>query len=157
MKNDAAVRTALYETALLVCVLALGTAFLVSFVRGIGRAGHAPPTDATVETFIPANLDDRRGGRVEVLNASNEAGIARDATQRLRDAGFDVVHFGNAPESGVDSSVVYSRTADDAVARAVAQALGIARVVSQPDTTLYVDASVMLGTDWRRAISTRAR
>ena len=149
-------KTARYETLILAIVLAIGAAFLVSFARGLGTRTETPE-DVLPDADAPANLDERRVGRVEVLNATRVAGIARDATQQLRDAGFDVVHFGNADGIGADSSVVYSRVSNDEIAKAAAAALGITRVVLQPDTTLYVDASVVLGADWRPVNSTRAR
>ncbi|MGH7501243.1 MAG: LytR C-terminal domain-containing protein [Longimicrobiales bacterium] len=156
MSSRASVRRARYETLLLAIVLASASAFVVSFVGGIGGSADTP-APAAIESFAPANLDDTRVGRVEVLNGAGEAGWARDATMRLREAGFDVVYFGNATVTGVDSSIVYSRIMNDEVAHAAARALGITRVVSQPDTTLYVDASILLGADWRPSISTRAR
>ena len=149
-------KTARYETLILAIVLAIGAAFLVSFARGLGTRTETPE-DVLPDADAPANLDERRVGRVEVLNATRVAGIARDATQQLRDAGFDVVHFGNADGIGADSSVVYGRISNDEIAKAAAAALGITRVVLQPDTTLYVDASVVLGADWRPVNSTRAR
>jgi hypothetical protein len=143
-------RSALIETALLVLVFAVASAFLVSFVRGIaGGSDEAAVAAGPAETFTPANLDTRRVGRIEVLNAARTAGLARDATQRLRTAGFDVVYFGNTSAADPDSSVVYDRTGDDDVARAAADVLGIRRVITRADTTLYVDATVILGADWR--------
>jgi hypothetical protein len=150
-------RTARYETLLLAVVLALAAAFLVSFARGVGSRTVATPAESPPETSAPANLDERRVGRIEVLNGTRAAGIARDATQQLRDAGFDVVYFGNAASSGRDSSVVYSRIENDEVAKAAAAVLGIGRVETQLDTSLYVDASVVLGADWRLPGSIRAR
>lgn len=150
-------KTARYETLLLAIVFAIGLAFLVSFVRGLGSPGPAAPETPSVESNAPANLDERRVGRVEVLNATRVAGIAREATQRLRDAGFDVVSFGNAEISDADSSIVYSRIPDDEIARAAAAALGIDRVEVRPDTSLYLDVSVVLGADWRPVSSTRSR
>jgi hypothetical protein len=86
--------------------------------------------------------------RVEVLNGSGVAGIAWDATQLLRGKGFDVVSFGNAETYSADSSVVMDRVGTMETARSVAEALGIARVRSEPDSTLFVDVTVLLGPDW---------
>jgi hypothetical protein len=86
--------------------------------------------------------------RVEVLNAGGLEGAARRATERLRDAGFDVVLTGNANSFGQDSSIVYDRLGNPDWAEAVAKALGIPNVESRPDTNLYVDVSVVLGRDW---------
>jgi hypothetical protein len=89
------------------------------------------------------------GIRVEVLNASGQTGLARQGTAYLRDQGFDVVYYGNAPAGfGPDSSVVLDRAGHPQRARLVADALGIRNVVARPDTNLYVDATVVLGRDW---------
>ncbi len=86
--------------------------------------------------------------RVEVLNAAGRAGLAREATRRLRARGFDVVYFGNAAEFGRDSSVVLDRVGDLRTARSVAGALGIRNVASEPDSSRLLEVSVVLGTDW---------
>ncbi len=89
--------------------------------------------------------------RVEVLNAGGAPGMARRATERLREKGFDVVYYGNARTFGRDSSLVLDRVGDVRAARSVADALGIRRVRSLPDSNLYLDVSVLLGTDWSPA------
>jgi LytR cell envelope-related transcriptional attenuator len=86
--------------------------------------------------------------RVEVLNAGGVSGVARDVTDRLRDAGFDVVQWGNARTFDLDSTVVIDRVRRPDFAEAVANAMGIRNVLSEPDSNLYVDVSVLLGRDW---------
>lgn len=122
----------------LFAVLGAVAALLGSFIIGLG-GGDAPGTAAD-----PAPARART--RVEVLNGTTRAGLARSATERLRDAGFDVVYFGNGPRT--DSSVVLDRTGRPDVARAVAEALGVPHVRSQPDPGLYLDVTVILGADW---------
>ncbi len=86
--------------------------------------------------------------RVEVLNAGGEQGAARVATDELRSLGFDVVYFGNAETFDAEMSVVVDRVGRLEAARAVADALGIRNVRSEPDTSLYLDTTVRLGRDW---------
>lgn len=86
--------------------------------------------------------------RVEVLNGGGHSGAAREATEQLRDRGFDVVFFGNAGSFDRDSSVVLDRTGRLDAARDVADALGIRNVRSEPDSNLYLDVSVVLGMEW---------
>ena len=86
--------------------------------------------------------------RVEVLNGGGQAGVARAATELLRDAGFDVVFFGNAGSFDQDSSLVLDRVGEPAWASAVAEALGIHNLRSEPNPNLYLDVSVVLGRDW---------
>lgn len=89
--------------------------------------------------------------RVEVLNASGVAGQARAATLELRELGFDVVHFGNADSFGRDSTAVVDRVGREDLARAVADALGVVTVVSDPDPNLFVEVTVLLGSEWQSA------
>ena len=86
--------------------------------------------------------------RVEVLNAGGREGMARLATDHLRDRGFDVVYFGNAEDFGQDSTIVLDRAARPQAAYAVGQALGTDWVESQPDANLYLDVTVLLGSGW---------
>lgn len=87
--------------------------------------------------------------RVEVLNLGGVSGMGRDATQALRDAGFDVVELGNVvPFNEQGPSQVIDRVGRTDIAQAVALAVGIDNVQSDPDPNLYVEVSVLLGSDW---------
>ena len=86
--------------------------------------------------------------RVEIINASRTRGLARRATRLLRDRGFDVVTFSNS-QTTQDSTVVLDRTNHIEWARLVGKALGGARVEARPDTSRYVDVTVVLGGTWR--------
>ena len=85
---------------------------------------------------------------VEVLNAGGVSGVAREATAALRAAGFDVVSFGNASSFDQVESVVVDRIGDPNPALSVASVLGIRNVRSEPDSNLYLDISVLLGSQW---------
>lgn len=85
---------------------------------------------------------------VEVLNASGRDGDARAGTRVLRRAGIDVVYFGNAAELH-DSTRILVRRGDGRAARRVRAVLGIGRVIMAPDTGRLLDASVLLGADFR--------
>lgn len=100
-------------------------------VRAVGRSGDGP-----------------QAVRVEVLNGAGTAGLARDATHRLRGNGFDVVFFGNADHFDHSRSVVVDRVGDLEHARTVAAALGIDSVVTAVDSTLMLEVTVILGGDW---------
>ncbi len=97
---------------------------------------------------VPVLVPDGVRIRVEVLNGSQVGGLARRATFALRDAGFDVVSYGNASESR-DSTLVLVRSGHDDWGLLVARALGGAHVESRPDTSRYLDVTVLLGRDWR--------
>ena len=85
---------------------------------------------------------------VEVLNAGGVSGVAREATAVLRSAGFDVVSFGNASSFDQVESVVVDRIGDPISALSVASVLEIRNVRSEPDSNLYLDISVLLGSQW---------
>ena len=122
-------------------------AFVISFVSGL-RGG--PDERITGDAEHGGEELDRMGPRVrvEVLNAGGVAGLARRATEHLRDRGFDVVAFGNAGVSDNERTVVLARTSDVDDARDVAAALGVDTVAVEPDPQLYLDVTVLLGRDW---------
>lgn len=122
---------------------------------GLLMAGAALTHAAIREPEVPArapapDLTDRTRPRVkvQVLNATTTRGLARRATAFLRDRGFDVVEMGTAPEQ-LDSSVVLDRAGNPDRARRVAEALGGARVETRPDTSRYLDVTVLIGRSWR--------
>ena len=91
---------------------------------------------------------ERTRVRVEVLNATTVRGLARRATMYLRDRGFDVVEIGTASEQH-DSTLVFDRSGHPEWAKNVADALGGARVEARPDSSRYLDVTVLLGRSWR--------
>ena len=123
-----------------VVVLAAGA------LLGSAIAQWSPSVPETVEEEVPPELGSRV--RVEVLNAGGQAGMAQRATDELRDRGFDVVYFGNADRFDEVSSVVLDRVGRLDAARAVADALFIEEIRSEPDTGLYLDVTVRLGSGW---------
>jgi hypothetical protein len=86
--------------------------------------------------------------RVEVLNATRVRGLARRATMHLRDRGFDVVNVGTSREAR-DSTLVLDRSGHAEWAALVALALGGARVEQAPDSSRYLDVTVLVGATWR--------
>jgi hypothetical protein len=88
--------------------------------------------------------------RVQVVNASSVRGLARRATQVLRDHGFDVVEAGTGTDAqALDSALVLDRSGHPDWAQRVAKALGGARVESRPDSSRYLDVTVFVGRSWR--------
>jgi len=86
--------------------------------------------------------------RVQVLNATKTRGLARRAMLYLRDQGFDVVEMGTT-SAGRDTTLVLDRSNHPEWARTVATSLGMARVESRPDTSRYLDVTVLIGSSWR--------
>jgi hypothetical protein len=102
-----------------------------------------------LDSYAPADARAPEGTRikVEVLNGTRTKGLARRATLYLRDRGFDVVGSGTNSEPRA-TTIVYDRSSHPGWARLVARALN-APVVNLPDSSRYLDVTVILGADWR--------
>lgn len=85
--------------------------------------------------------------KVEVLNATTTRGLARRATFFLRDRGFDVVAMGTSKEQR-EATLVLDRSGHPQWAALVARAFN-AKVEARPDTSRYLDVTVLVGRDWR--------
>jgi hypothetical protein len=85
--------------------------------------------------------------KVEVLNATATRGLARRATMFLRDRGFDVVASGTYREQRGETLVI-DRSNHPEWARLVARAMS-ARIESHPDSSRYLDVTVLIGANWR--------
>ena len=108
------------------------------------RGGDASGRPGRIERVVP----ESQRIRVEVMNAAGTRGLARRATAVLRDAGFDVVGSGNWAVR-LDSNLVLVRSGDTTWASVAARVLGGARVESRPDSSRYLDLTIVLGAAWR--------
>lgn len=115
-----------------------------TIVRAAGPGAPTPPP--LTDTLARAPADARV--KVEVINATRVRGLARRATRALRDRGFDVVAVGTTAERQ-DSTLVLDRSGHPDWARRAARAMGGARVEARPDTSRYLDLTVLVGGAWR--------
>lgn len=140
------------QTALLVLVLLGAGVLLGSFLlEWRGHELEVPGSTADFEglpsSVSPESFADRIS--VEVLNGAGEAGAAALVTEALRDAGYDVKTFGNAASFEYEKTIVIDRSARSGAARSVADALGVDEVRSEPQPALHLDATIVLGLDWK--------
>jgi hypothetical protein len=84
--------------------------------------------------------------KVEVLNASKNRGAARRATLLLRERGYDVVSMGTTRRQQ-SATVVLDRSNHPEWATLITKAIG-GTAVARPDTSRYLDITVLLGSDW---------
>ena len=105
----------------------------------LGAAAEA----ASIEPLAPPGVRIK----VEVLNATKVRGLARKATFYLRDRGFDVVAMGTAREQR-ETTLVLDRSDHPSWAAIVGRAFN-AKVEARPDSSRYLDVTVLLGSDWR--------
>jgi hypothetical protein len=134
---------------LLLVVAVLVGSLAAGLVGGLGGGDDVVTADPE-RAAAPKSSAPRPAGRVrvEVLNASGVPGLARKGTEVLRDGGFDVVSYGNAPGFAPDTSLVLDRVGRMELARSVADAVQVPRVYARPDSNVYVDVTVVLGRDW---------
>lgn len=145
-----------FQMLLVVLVLlgvgALGASFWLEW-RGIrmGDVGDRLPGFAA--TLAGPEEEAETPLRVEVLNGSGERGAARAVAMRLRDAGLDVVYFGNARSFDHEVTSVVNRSGLPGAARRVADVLGADSVATDVAQELYLDATIILGRDWKELSS----
>lgn len=129
-------------------ILALGTLVVIFVVSGLYKGCGSPvdPRRAVDTTGLIGEYI-----QVEVLNGCGMSGLASEMTDYLRMRGFDVVFTGNNEIFGVEKTHVLNRINDPRAAQQVALAIGLSSssVVVQPDPGLYVEASVVIGCDYR--------
>ncbi len=123
----------------------LGLANLIPGSGGLEQDEVESVGESILDVTVPT-LEDRI--RVEVLNGGGIQGVAAQATEVLRDRGFDVVYFGNESSFGRDSSVIVDRTMRSGALDSVSRSLDIAATRIDPDSARLVDITVLLGTDW---------
>jgi len=116
--------------------------------RGRPRSPTTPDGAAAVTEDSTARAPTGVRVRVQVLNATRTRGLARNATRYLRDRGFDVVEVGTE-RTPRDSTLVYDRSGHPDWAARVARAMGGARVEARPDSSRYLDVTVLIGRSWR--------
>ncbi len=136
-------------------ILALIGAAVAAWLRTDSGAANAPSwlawattrgagAPATAARLVPEGTRIK----VEVLNATDTRGLARIATFVLRDAGFDVVFFGNTSERA-DTTVVRDRSGHPEWAQLAAQAIQPSRTEVRADSGRLVDLTVVVGRSWR--------
>jgi hypothetical protein len=131
---------------MLVVAIAFGGA-LIWGVRHRGPIAPAPVRSVAVaqpERLAPVGTRVR----VQVLNGTKTKGLARRATQVLRDHGFDVVET-STDIVARDTTIVYDNSGHAEWAASIAKLFAPARVVPRADTSRYLDITISIGSSWR--------
>jgi hypothetical protein len=129
-------------TLLVLALIAVGLV-LAAFATWFRiRAG---PENRAADRPVPGERDRIV---VEVLNATSAAGLARAATDRLRDGGIDVVLFASDTGAALDSTQVLVRRGPAEAGERVAKVLGVGVPRAAPDPGRLVDVTVRLGRDF---------
>jgi hypothetical protein len=135
-------------------LLLVGGALAASFLLETrSELDKSPPPAATANSRTDIAFDEQqRRIRVEVLNGAGDPGAAARITETLRTAGFDVKTYGNAARYDYEQTVVLDRSGRPGAAGAVSAALRGAEIREELDSELYLDATVILGDDWRALV-----
>ena len=138
-----------FHTGLVVAVLLLAGALLGSGLLEWGDRRQVTPSDpaAALGGASSTRGEEMERISVEVLNGAGARGAAARISGRLRDMGFDVKTFGNAP-SPQDRTILIDRSGRTWAARALSDSLGGVPVRADPAPELYLDATLILGSDW---------
>jgi len=93
--------------------------------------------------------------KLEVLNGSGDPGAARVVGELLIALDYDVVAFENADSFDYEVTEVIDRAGRGPDVAEVAELLGADSVYVALDPDLHLDATVILGKDWRSLIPKR--
>ncbi len=133
----------------LILVVAHWIALSVVLVGCSKRDGRATAGTVSSAAAVDTTVGHAPAGvriKVEVLNASKNHGAARRATLLLRDRGYDVVAMGTTGRTQAET-VVLDRSNHPEWAQLITKVIG-GKPVARPDTSRYLDATVVLGSDW---------
>jgi hypothetical protein len=142
--ESGAVRRLRIAAVVLLVLVVLVAATWVLHARQAGRSPLSAVLPHADGQRAPADVRIR----VQVLNTTSTRGLARRATRLLRDRGFDVVELGTTSPA-LDTTLVLDRSGHPVWASTVADILGPARAVARPDSSRYLDVTVLLGRAWR--------
>ena len=123
----------------------------------IDRNVIRPPAERRT-TVAPMTVEAGEEIQVGVQNACGRPGVAREVAEYLRTHRFDVPEYGNATETE-RRTIVIDHVGDSLAARKVAYALDLPpqRIVARVDSSLHLQATVVIGADYHELRSHRAR
>jgi LytR cell envelope-related transcriptional attenuator len=132
---------------LLIIIVLSSVVFVLIFIL-INRLFINPPVDSLLPHNQRRTVSEQYI-QLNVLNGTNNKGIARQAMNYLRDRGFDVVEINNY-ESFVKKSFILDLVNDSLSAHNVAFAVGIgdSMILKRIDSSLYLRVSLIIGQDY---------
>lgn len=86
--------------------------------------------------------------RLEILNGTGNAGLARRTAELYRSYGFDVVTVGNAAREDVAQTLVVDRVGNETFTTRTAEIIRASLVDLQPGAQAGVDVTIVLGEDF---------
>ncbi|HUI93701.1 MAG TPA: LytR C-terminal domain-containing protein [Chitinivibrionales bacterium] len=137
-----------------VILLVTGIVLIIAMVAGLSgtSAKGAAPAETPAPQKSEADQKVPSIGRIQVLNGCGIDGAAKTMANFLRARKFDVKDEGNAKTDNYARTMVVSHTKDQAVARQVAQALGVQTVVLIRNGSDLYDVTVFVGADFKEHV-----
>jgi len=110
-----------------------------------------PPVEEKLVVEPPRPL------QIEILNGCGVSGIAAQFTDYFRARGFDVIRTENYETFNVLETVVIDRRDNRENSLRIAEALGLdeSRILIEVNETIFFDATIILGKDFRQLESWR--
>ena len=133
--------------SLIVLVLVVDLVLIFFIVRQCSAPTELPPDLPLVEDKKP-----QHPLQIEVLNGCGVTGVANRFTDFLRERGFDVIKTDNFESFNVLKTVVIDRRGvrDNGIRIAEALGLGNERVLQEVNEAYLIDATVVVGKDYRQ-------
>ena len=132
--------------------MAVGLVLLLAVLGASGVVIHSRGSPAPLLASVTGRHEVRAPDgvriRVQVLNTTKTRGLARRATQLLRDRGFDVVELGTVGPT-MDTTLVLDLSGHPEWADAVAKVMAPAHTRARRDSSRYLDVAVLVGSSWR--------
>jgi hypothetical protein len=127
---------------ILLALVLSGAGFFAWKKYGVAAGETRIIGEAAPEVLVPPGVRIK----VEVLNATKLRGLGRKATMFLRDRGFDVVAVGTSKEQRA-TTLVLDRSRHPEWAALAARAFN-SKVEERPDSSRYLDVTILVGADW---------
>ncbi len=86
--------------------------------------------------------------RLEILNGTNQSGLAARTATLYRSLGFDVVSIGNAQSDDVDRTTIVDRTGNEIFANKTAEIIRAPYIETRIEDDAIVDVTIILGRDF---------
>jgi len=128
---------------------------LVSTIRQRFVTKPLPDASAVEEPVPGVDEPEIRPLQIEVLNGCGVSGLAAKYTDYLRMMGFDVIRTENYETFNVLETIIIDRRGNTENCLKIAGALGLgaSRVLQEVNEAYLIDATVLIGKDYRRLSS----
>ena len=114
-----------------------------------GNAAHSTTAEAIAQLDPDARAPDGMRVRVRVVNTTSTRALARRVTNYVRDLGYDVVDYGSDNSERRATTTIVVHTGHGEWARRLARGLDTDSIEVRPDSSRYIDLTVLIGTEWK--------